>query len=144
MKDAGFRVEQIDHIHVYVSDQREAAKWYEEILGLEILPDYEDWAAGGGPLTISSDGGGTSLALFPKRDGQTGRATIAFRVGGEGFLAFLERLEEIEVNDGSGARLTKADVIDHDKSFSVYFCDPDRNPYELTTYDYETVARSLR
>jgi catechol 2,3-dioxygenase-like lactoylglutathione lyase family enzyme len=92
MKDAKFRVEQIDHIHVYVSDPRAAAEWYEEILGLEILPDYEDWATDGGPLTISSDGGRTSLALFSKRDDNISRATIAFRVGGEAFLAFLDSL----------------------------------------------------
>lgn len=140
-----FRVEQIDHIHVFAPDQYEAAVWYEEVLGLEILPEHEDWATGGGPLTISSDGGNTSLAIF-RREGGSGesKSTVAFRVSGEGFLAFLARLEELDVRDARNNRVTGADVVDHDKSFSIYFCDPYGNPYELTTYDYQYVSESLK
>ena len=53
MEEKEFRVDQIDHLHVFVPDQYEAAAWYKEILGFEILPEYEDWATEGGPLTIS-------------------------------------------------------------------------------------------
>jgi catechol 2,3-dioxygenase-like lactoylglutathione lyase family enzyme len=141
-----FRVEQLDHIHVFVPDQYEAAAWYKRILGLEILSDYEDWATGGGPLTISSDDGNTSLALFqkgPERAGESKR-TVAFRVDGDGFMTFLARLERHELQDAQGERVTIKDIEDHGKSFSIYFCDPYGNPYELTTYEYRYVSARLQ
>jgi catechol-2,3-dioxygenase len=42
MMQEGFRVEQIDHVEVFVPDQYEAAAWYRRVLGLEILVEYED------------------------------------------------------------------------------------------------------
>ncbi len=143
---SGFKVEQLDHVHVYVADQYVAAEWYRKTLGLEVVEEVEDWAEGG-PLTISSDGGSTSLALFDAAargfDGPR-RSTIAFRVGGEGFLEFLDRLEAEEVDGGEGRRLARADVVDHEHSLSVYFKDPDGNPYELTTYDHALVRERLK
>jgi catechol 2,3-dioxygenase-like lactoylglutathione lyase family enzyme len=62
---AGFSVLGIDHVEMFVPDRYEAAKWYDAILGLHILSDYEEWARDpGGPLMISSDNGNTKLALF--------------------------------------------------------------------------------
>jgi catechol-2,3-dioxygenase len=43
----------------------------------------------------------------------------------------------------SGQPLSAADVVDHDKSWSIYFNDPYGNPFEITTYDYETVRQQL-
>lgn len=144
MAERKFKVEQLDHIHVFVSDQYEAAAWYKEVLGLEILAEHESWARDGGPLTISSDGGNTSLALFQRTRGAGESAsTIAFRVGGEGFIAFLAGLEERDVRDERGARVTGGDVVDHDHSFSIYFRDPYGNPYELTTYEYRYVSERI-
>ncbi|HWQ33480.1 MAG TPA: VOC family protein [Blastocatellia bacterium] len=144
MAASRFKVEQIDHVHVHVHDQYEAAAWYKEVLGLEILAGYEDWAADGGPLTISSDGGNTSLALFQRARGSGAAfSTIAFRVGGEAFIAFLAGLKECELRDIRGNRVSSADLVDHERSFSIYFCDPDGNPFELTTYDYQYVSERL-
>ena len=143
---ADFKVTQLDHVHVYVADRYAAAEWYRRILGLEIVKQYEPWAADpNGPLSISPDGGNTELALFqrPHPVPAAHRQTIAFRVDGAGFMAFLARLAEHPVQDRDGQTLTPQDVVDHDLSFSVYFCDPDGNPYELTTYDYETVKCAL-
>jgi catechol 2,3-dioxygenase-like lactoylglutathione lyase family enzyme len=145
MKPPEFKVEQIDHVHVFVADQYEAARWYQQILGMEILPQYRDWATEDGPLMISSDGGNTKLALFKRRASQkTGeKKTIAFRVGSAGFAAFLKHLEKNEVKDETGKRVTARDVVDHEKAFSIYFNDPDGNPYEVTTYDYQLVLQHL-
>ena len=114
---------------------------------LALFPESDRWLAfwaddPNGPLSISPDGGNTELALFqrPCAVPPAQRATIAFRVGGAGFQAFLARLAEHPVYDREGQQVTAQDIVDHDKSFSVYFCDPDGNPYELTTYDYAEVA----
>jgi catechol 2,3-dioxygenase-like lactoylglutathione lyase family enzyme/DNA-binding IscR family transcriptional regulator len=139
-----FRVAQIDHVEVFVPDRYEAAAWYRSILGFEILPDYEDWAGPGGPLMISSDEGQTMLALFEgeplgTRD-PVGHVRVAFRVDAAGFARFLSRLDAFPVYNHAGRQVTARDVVDHDKAFSIYFCDPYGNRYEITTYDYDAVA----
>ena len=141
-----FKVAQLDHVHVYVADRAAAAAWYQRVLGLEAVAEFASWAADpDGPLTISPDGGNTELALFqrPNLAPPEHRATIAFRVDGAGFLAFLARLPEHPVYEREGRPVTARDVVDHEQSFSIYFCDPDGNPYELTTYDYAEVAAKL-
>lgn len=143
----GFSVRQIDHVELVVPDRHEAARWYERILGLKILSDYEHWAKEGGPLMISSDGGSTKLALFEgaARASQKGIGyrRVAFRVDGPGFAEFLRRLETHPVLDENRRQVTPRDVVDHDKSFSIYFCDPYGHSCEVTTYDYDYVARHL-
>ena len=141
-----FKVEQVDHVHVFVRNQQEAARWYERVLGLSVIDSHSD-TSDGGPLVVSSDGGSTGLALFRKSDDETWPSvatTVAFRIGGKGFLEFLRRQSEEETDASVGPRLTHDDVVDHDYCYSLYFSDPDGNPYELTTYDYEHVGAKLR
>ena len=140
---SGFRVSQIDHVHVYVTDRRAAARWYADVLGLEVCHEIES-EDDGGPLVVSSDGGSTGLALFKTRPGAARTSTtVAFRVGGGGFLEFLGRLSSLKVEGEDGQTLSASDVVDHDYCYSLYFSDPDGNPYELTTYDYEDVRARL-
>lgn len=140
-----FSVAQIDHVEVFVPDRYEAAAWYERVLGLRILRDFEFWATEGGPLMISSDDGNTMLALFSGTPNgapePVGHRRVAFRVGAAGFQQFLDRLEEAPVFDARDRQVTPRDVVDHGKSFSIYFCDPYGNRYEVTTYEYDAVAR---
>jgi catechol 2,3-dioxygenase-like lactoylglutathione lyase family enzyme len=146
MNDKPFRVSQIDHVEFFVPDQYEAADWYRHILGLEIVPDYEEWAADG-PLMIASETGRTMLALFqgePRGDRPTaGFHRVAFRVDGHGFLEFLARLERVDLRNREGKRLTPDQVFDHKKSWSIYFKDPYGHLLEVTTYDYGVVAVEL-
>lgn len=146
MSEILFRVRQIDHVELIVPDQYEAADWYRQRFGLVILPGYEDWATHG-PLMISSDDGHTKLALFegepPGFNKPVGFQRVAFNVDGNGFLAFLGRLSEHPVYDHNGQIAHTLDVVDHDLSFSLYFCDPYGNRYEVTTYDYQAVRSSL-
>lgn len=140
---SNFRVSQIDHVHVYVADRRAAARWYADVLGLEVCHDI-DGEDDGGPLVVSSDGGNTGLALFKSRPGAARTSTtVAFRVGGAGFLEFLGRLTSLKVEGEGGRTLAASDVVDHDYCYSLYFNDPDGNPYELTTYDYDDVRARL-
>ena len=133
----------IDHVHVYVSDQYTAAKWYEEVLGLKILAEHEHWAVDGGPLTISADDGNTSIALFNSADLEGNKSTIAFRLDGSEFLEFVDKLEVLGMRFLNGENASRSAISDHEKAYSVYFADPDGNPIEVTTYDYDVVASGL-
>lgn len=143
-----FKVDQIDHVELFVPDRHEAARWYERTLGLAVLSQHEDWAADtGGPLMISSDGGRTMLALFtgePPRDRPTaGFHLVAFRVDGPGFLTFLEHIKTNPVHDDAGDEIHMLTPKDHGKAFSVYFNDPWGHHLEVTTYDAGLVRERL-
>jgi catechol 2,3-dioxygenase-like lactoylglutathione lyase family enzyme len=147
MNDNAFRVTQIDHVEFFVPDQYEAANWYQHVLGLEIVAEYEEWAADG-PLMITSEAGRTMLALFqgePRGDRPTaGFHRVAFRVDGEGFIQFLTRLDQIAIFNREGERLMADQIFDHKKSWSIYFKDPYGHLLEVTTYDYDYVGQVLK
>ncbi|MEZ4522382.1 MAG: VOC family protein [Thermomicrobiales bacterium] len=144
---AGFKVQQIDHVELFVPDFEAALEWYREVLGLVPVEKVKLWADEGQPLMISSDGGNTMLALF-HGDGPQGRETIghhlvAFRVDAKGFMDFLRHIEEVEVASRHGGRLTRDEVVDHDLAWSIYFRDPWGNNYEVTSYDYDEIKAAL-
>ncbi len=142
MSDRDFTVQRLDHVHVSVSNRSAAIAWYRKVMGLKKHYDYTEHGDPHGPVMLSSDGGDTHLALFETKR-VTPAATIAFRIDGAGFLEFLHRLSTLELRDSKGARVSKGDLSDHGNSWSVYFCDPDGNPYEITTYDYALVKQRL-
>ena len=141
-----FKVLQIDHVELFVPDHDEAARWYERVLGMQIVTMSERWVRDGGPLMISSDGGSTMLALFrgqPSPSPQTAAfRRVAFRVTGSGFLEFLRRLPDLGLSDSNGQPVTPDGVVDHQQSLSIYFSDPWGHLLEVTTYDREELARS--
>lgn len=144
-----FCAQQIDHVELFVPDRYEAARWYEQVLGLKIVREFEHWAGpAGGPLMISSDGGSTMLALFtgpPQGNREAvGIRRVAFRVSGEGFLQFLQRLPELSLTNGTGQTVTPEATVDHGRAFSIYFTDPSGNMLEITTYDFDLVADSMK
>lgn len=141
-----FKVLQIDHVELFVPDQYEAARWYAHVLGLEIVEASEQWARDGGPLMISSDGGSTMLALFkgqPTASPETAAfRRVAFRVTGDGFAGFLDRLSDLALVDARERTVTRELIVDHQLSFSIYFTDPYGHLLEVTTYDHDQVRRS--
>lgn len=142
-----FRVEQIDQVEIYILERYLAAKWYEKVLGFTVMKGFEQWAKEGGPVLISSDGGKTKIALFagtPQGSQETiGIRRVAFRTSGEDFLKFWNNRNEVEIFEKDGSRLEDLKVVDLQKAFSVYFCDPYGNLLELTTYDHEFVREHL-
>jgi catechol-2,3-dioxygenase len=128
-------LDRIDHIHVQVADRAGAERWYAEVLGLVRMAEFESWAPGGGPLTLANASGSIHLALF-ERASEPSRSTVAFGVGAAEFVAWRRHLES-----RLGAPLQP---VDHDLAWSLYFTDPDGNPYEITTYDHAAVAGLLR
>ena len=133
-KSAPPSVRSIDHIHVFVADRTAAERWYKEVLGFTRIKEFEFWAAGGGPLTIQDAGGSVHIALF-ERPAEKCRSTIALGVDAATFLAWRSHLAAVL---GQPPKLE-----DHDASWSIYFSDPDGNPYEITTYEYETVKQAF-
>ena len=100
-----------------------------------------------GPLMISSDDGNTKLALFegePQGSRDTaGFLRVAFRVDGAAFVEFLRGLSDVSLVDRQGKRVTGQAVVDHERAYSIYFCDPSGHPLEITTYDHDAVTRLL-
>lgn len=139
---------QIDHVELFVPDRLEAARWYERILGLQVVSEYQEWAADqGGPLMISSDDGNTKLALFEGQP-QASRPTagfhrVAFRVNAHDFMDFLQRLTDRPLKDHRDRPVTSDSVVDHEKAYSIYFTDPYGHRLEVTTYEYEATRAAL-
>lgn len=143
-----FKVLQIDHVELFVPDRYEAAKWYERVLGLRIVPEFEGWTRGDGPLMIATDQGNTKLALFegqPTPSVETAAfRRVAFGVTGAGFVEFLRRLADVELRDARGRRLAPSAVVDHRLAYSIYFVDPYGHLLEVTTYDHSHVSAALK
>lgn len=120
----------IDHVHVFVRDRHAAERWYAQMLGLTRSPSLEFWAMDGGPLTVQDSANTVHIALF-ERGPQPNRATIALRTSAAGLHNWFTHLQ------ASGLRV---ELEDHQVSFSIYFSDPDGNPYEITTYEHAAFA----
>lgn len=145
----GFRVEQIDHVEVFVPDRHEAATWFRHVLGCEILQEYAEWSEDPrGPLMISPDGGRTKLALF-RGEPQGARPTagfhlVAFRVNGPAFIEFLTRASDLGLKNARGEPVTPESAVDHGKAYSVYFSDPYGHRLEVTSYADEAIRQVLK
>ncbi|MGZ8256042.1 MAG: VOC family protein [Burkholderiaceae bacterium] len=134
-----FRVDGLDHVHVFVRDRAEAAKWYGSVLGFRREARFGSWAREiGGPLTLTAGDGLTHLALFEdtKRAGKA--TTVALRVDGTSFVSFHKRAAQLPLFD-KRRRPSAPHLQDHALSLSLYFNDRDGNPIELTTYEVDLV-----
>ena len=125
----------IDHIHVYVRDRAAAETWYSQVLGFSRVQELEFWAPNGGPLTIQNGSGSIHIALF-ERERREYRSTIAFSASATEFLAWQSHLAS-ELGH-------EVKAVDHDVSWSLYFPDPDGNPYEITSYEYAELSSHLK
>ena len=126
--------DRIDHIHVYVTDRIKAERWYAEVMGLARVPELESWADGG-PLTLSNSSGTVHIALFEAAPQPT-RSVIALSVGAQEFVAWQQHLVD---------KLKRpVEPEDHRLAWSLYFADPDGNPWEITTYQHAVVATLLK
>ena len=128
------KLESIDHVHVYTPDRARAETWYRRVLGLTRITEFEHWATKDGPLFLSNPERSVSIALF-ERPAQPTRSIIAFRVSGQDFMTWRAHLREM---------LGSVEAVDHAGSWSLYFTDPDGNPFEITSYDYEFLRDQLR
>ncbi|MEX0286291.1 MAG: VOC family protein [Paracoccaceae bacterium] len=139
------QVLRIDHVHVEVPDRDVAADWFQTVLGLTRHAEFAHWAEDPmGPLILAGGDGQPTLSLFARDAGPSDRdATIAFRVTGADFIAFLDRAEGLRLHDRFDAPVSRAMAMDHGGSWSVYFVDPYGNRFEVTSYDVDIVAAAL-
>ena len=125
----------IDHVHVFVSNRVAAIDWYLNVLGMKPVGELEFWSKDGGPLTITDPSGNVHIAIFESSNARC-RSTIALGVGATEFMDWKQHLSE---------KLAQSlEAVDHTVSWSLYFTDLDGNPYEVTTYEYDAVAKQLR
>jgi len=128
-------LQRVDHVHVYVSDRAQAERWYADALGFRRIKGLEFWAAEGGPLTIADESGSIHLALF-EQPRQPCRSTVAFAADATQFLAWCSHLAEVLKQP--------MQPVDHQVAWSLYFSDPDGNPFEITCYDYDLLSEKLQ
>ena len=124
------KLQNIDHIHVFVTNRQEALVWYSNILGLKPLEKLISLPKSG-PLTIRNDEDTITIALF-KGTPQDNRTVIAFKVSGEEFINYHDIINK--------SKTENIDLVDHNSQFSIYFDDPYGNPYEITSYDYKMLS----
>jgi catechol-2,3-dioxygenase len=124
----------IDHVHVYVSDRVAAEEWYDRVLGLKRMQDLAFWAADGGPLTVANASNTIHLALFEQARQQC-RSTVALGAGAEDFLAWRKHLQSVLERE--------VEAVDHQVAWSLYFQDPDGNPFEITSYEHAIISTRL-
>lgn len=136
-----FTVEGLDHVHVAVRDRQAAAEWYGTVFGLVPAHAFAGWAEHPeGPLFLTTPAGAHCLALFARKPEAAGDHTVAFRTDGAGFARFRDGLGRLGLRDRLGNQVGPGDVVDHGGAVSLYFCDPDGNRLELTTYEPVAVA----
>ena len=123
-----------DHVHVNVASWAKAEKWYEETLGFKRIDALMAWAVKNGPLTIENPEGTIHLALFESENPKSISA-VAFGATGEEFLSWKTHLEQLGL---------KLRVTDHKMAYSLYFHDPWGNMHEITTYERDYVAGTIK
>ncbi len=125
--------DRIDHIHLYAGNRAKSEQWYADVMGFVRVPELESWADGG-PLTLANSSGTVHIALFEAVP-QPCRSVIALAVGAQEFVAWRDHLV---------ATLRRpVEPEDHRLAWSLYFEDPDGNPWEITTWQHAVVATLL-
>ena len=128
------RVMGIDHVALSVSDLERSLKFYTEVLGLKISereyqkPGVEYFLDCGTSLVglIQGDPKGDSHVL---QDGGLGGNHFSFRVLTADFDRFAEEIKTLGI--------TITYLKKREKSWSLYFLDPDGNKLEITAWPQE-------
>jgi len=128
------RVQGIDHVAINVSDLDKALEFYTKVLGLKITereyskPGIEYFLDCGASLVGLIQGEREGEEHFFK-DGGIGANHVSFRTSTGDFDKIVEELKERKVPIHFFKK--------REKSWSVYFSDPDGNKLEITAWPLE-------
>ena len=121
-----FSVQRIDHVEVFVRDLKRSAEWYAQVLGLREVMRWD-------PEPVMIEAGGTKLALFRAESGEAPHDQVpphwhrvAWLTDVAGFAEAQEHLKALGI--------AFRGPVDHGRSQSIYFEDPDGNLLEITCY----------
>ena len=139
-------VTKVDHIHRYVTDKFEAAKWYERLLGFQVVGELHANKYPKAPLDVANADASVKFALFSTNDpAQMGStATIALRVAPDDFVRMVDNAADLGIVKRGNAPLTREDIVRHTGigDQSVYIVDPWGNSIEIIAEMNEaTIAR---
>ncbi|MEM7225857.1 MAG: VOC family protein [Pseudomonadota bacterium] len=119
------RIKEIGHAVLYVRDPEASAKWYVDLLGMEVVAEPSQFPA----VFLSFGRRDHDIALFKSDDAKDhgGRELnhLAFELDGglADLQAFRRRLVE--------RRETITGTVDHGISYGIYFLDPDGHQLEV-------------
>ncbi|AXK38048.1 VOC family protein [Crenobacter cavernae] len=134
----------IDHIHIRVADLKVALDWYGRVLGMGIDTRYHPIQEDHGVTMLANPSGSVRLALGEEAGTGNVPGTVAFSVGGQDFLAWIDSLAGQRVRDNKGETIARDSVRDHGFFCSLSFVDPFGNPFEIVSYDHTWLAAKLR
>ncbi len=128
------KVKGIDHVAITCRDLESSKKFYTEVLGLELTnrehqkPGVEYFLDCGASI-VGLMQGDPKGAAHPFQDGGTGANHFSFRVSTADFDRVVEELKAQKVTIHFSKK--------REKSWSVYFSDPDGNKLEITAWPQE-------
>jgi catechol 2,3-dioxygenase-like lactoylglutathione lyase family enzyme len=124
----------IDHAAISVRDLNQAVEFYTGVLGLKLTRrEYQkpgiEYFLDCGTSLIGLIQGDPAQGVHPLAGDGVGGNHIGFRVHSRDFDAAVETLKARNV--------TITFMKKREKSWSVYFCDPDGNKLEITSWPQE-------
>ena len=128
------RVRGIDHVALSVRDLEKSLEFYTKVLGLKVTareyskPGIEYFLDCGTSL-IGLIQGNESEGRHLLQDGGLGGNHVAFRVDTKDFDRIVEEIKTLG--------LTITYMKKREKSWSIYFLDPDGNKLEITAWPQE-------
>ena len=139
----------IDHIHIRVTDVPKALKWYQRVLAMAPDPRYKHMREGphGAVMLVNANGAvrlAVSLAVNEDKSGNVShQGAVAFVVGGQDFLEWIDQLAGERVTNSEGQTIARDSVRDHRFFCSLSFVDPFGNPFEIVSYDHTWLVGKL-
>jgi catechol 2,3-dioxygenase len=122
------KIRRVAHVVLYALDPEKSARWYCEVLGMQVSARVPDGPYRGG-VFLSFGEHDHDLALFPSSHAQRGQEFehIGLEVACDNDLEQLRRLY------GSMLRhnVRIHEVLDHGVSIGIYFFDPDGHQLEV-------------